>query len=169
MIDIFLSYAREDVAKAKQLAAALEKQGWSVFWDRTSLLAGQDLDEVIEQAIEQAGCMIVAWSKASKKSDWVRGEANIGRERRILIPILFDLVDPPIAFRSLHTENFADWKGETDTPGYLALCKALTERIEPRITSAAGADKTRVRRAAPAQRKAKSLLLRPLWPSCFGL
>ena len=78
MYDIFLSYAREDLEKAKRLATALEKQGWSVFWDRSTLLAGQDLDEVIEQAIEQAYCMIVAWSAASEKSYWVRGEADIG-------------------------------------------------------------------------------------------
>jgi hypothetical protein len=68
LADIFLSYAFEDSAKARQLAAALEKQGWSVFWDRTSLLPGDDQDEVIEQAIEQSGCMIVAWSTAAKKS-----------------------------------------------------------------------------------------------------
>jgi formylglycine-generating enzyme required for sulfatase activity len=131
LADIFLSYAREDLAKAKLLAAALEKQGWSVFWDRTSLLAGQDFDQVIEQAIEQAGCMIVAWSTASKRSDWVRGEANIGRERKILVPVLFEAIEPPIAFRALHTENFAAWKGETDSSVYLALCNALTKRIGP--------------------------------------
>ena len=100
MADIFLSYAREDLAKAKQLAAALENQGWSVFWDRTALLAGQDFEEAIEQAIEQAKCMIVAWSAASKRSDWVRGEADIGRKRKILVPILFEAVEPPIAFRA---------------------------------------------------------------------
>ena len=66
------------------MAVALEKHGRSVFLDRTTLLVGQDLGEVIEQTIEQAGCMIVAWPMASKKSDWVRGEATIGRERRIL-------------------------------------------------------------------------------------
>jgi len=131
LADIFLSYAREDLAKAKLLAAALEKQGWSVFWDRTSLLAGQDFDQVIEQAIEQAGCMIVAWSTASKRSDWVRGEANIGRERKILVPVLFEAIEPPIAFRALHTENFAAWNGETDSSVYLALCNALTKRIGP--------------------------------------
>jgi hypothetical protein len=76
LADIFLSYAREDLVKAKQLTAALENQGWSVFWDRTALLAGQDFEEVIEQAIGQASCMIVAWSKEAKKSDWVRGEVQ---------------------------------------------------------------------------------------------
>ena len=143
MADIFLSYAREDLAKAKQLAAALEKQGWSVFWDRTSLLAGQDFEEAIEQAIEQAKCMIVAWSAASKRSDWVRGEADIGRKRKILVPILFEAVEPPIAFRALHTENFAAWKGETDSSDYLALCKAVTERIGQGKGSASSADKMR--------------------------
>jgi len=96
--DIFLSYAREDLAKAKLLAAALEKQGWSVFWDRSSILTGQDFDDVIEQAIEQTRCMIVAWSSVAKRSDWVRGEATIGRERRILLPILFDKVDRRLPF-----------------------------------------------------------------------
>jgi hypothetical protein len=112
--DIFLSYAREDLAKAQLLAEALERQGWSVFWDRSSIQIGQDLDEVIEVAIEQARCMIVGWSQVSKKSDWVRGEATIGRERRILLPVLFEAVSPPVAFRSLHTEDFFNWQGEID-------------------------------------------------------
>jgi hypothetical protein len=129
MADIFLSYAREDTKKAEMLANALESQGWTIFWDRTSLLAGQDFEAVIEQAIKQAGCMIVAWSEASKQSDWVRGEAGIGRERNILVPILFEQVEPPIAFRSLHTENLTDWDGETDAPDFLKLCKAINERI----------------------------------------
>ena len=40
MGDIFISYAREDRNRIKPLAEALEKQGWSVFWDRT-IPAGQ--------------------------------------------------------------------------------------------------------------------------------
>ncbi len=126
MADIFLSYAREDLEKARLLATGLEQQGWSVFWDRSSIQIGQDFDEVIEQAIEQARCMIVGWSQVSKKSDWVRGEATIGRERRILLPVLFEAVSPPIAFRSLHTEDFSDWQGENDRPEFLNLCKAVT-------------------------------------------
>ena len=93
------------------------------------MLAGQDFEAVIEQAIKQAGCMVVAWSEASRQSDWVRGEAGIGRERNILVPILFEPVEPPIAFRSLHTENLTDWGGEVDTPDFLKLCQAINERI----------------------------------------
>jgi hypothetical protein len=104
--DIFLSYARKDLAKAEQLVAALEKQGWSVFWD-SDLRAGQDFHDEIEKEIEKAGCMIVAWSAASRESRWVKGEALMGQKRNILVPIWFEVVDPPINFMSHHTENLA--------------------------------------------------------------
>ncbi len=129
MADIFLSYAREDLTQAKVLATALKNIGWSVFWDRTNLLAGQDVDEAIEQEIEQAGCMIVAWSKASKKSDWVRGEATVARERRILVPIRFESVDPPIAFRTLHTEDLIDWNGDADSEAFKKLLSSVTRVV----------------------------------------
>jgi hypothetical protein len=139
--DIFLSYAREDLSKAKLLANLLQKQGWSVFWDR-SLLAGQDFDEVIASEIEQARCMIVAWSKASIKSDWVRGEAKLGRKRDILVPVLFDSVDPPIAYLNLHAEDLTVWKGETDAPAFLALCEALPKRVGSATPSSRPSDST---------------------------
>ena len=131
MADIFLSYAREDAKAAQRLAAALESKGWSVFWDRTSLLAGQDFEAVIAQAINQAGCMIVGWSEAARQSDWVRGEAAIGRERHILVPAFFEPVEPPIAFRSLHTENLAAWHGDPDAQEFLMLCQAIEAVLNP--------------------------------------
>lgn len=124
MADIFLSYAREDLVKAKLLAETLQQQGWSVFWDST-LLAGQDFHDEIEQEIAKAGCMIVAWSTSSRTSQWVKGEATLGHRRKVLVPILFDEVDPPINFIALHTENFVDWRGETDSSSFHKLQLAL--------------------------------------------
>jgi len=128
LADIFLSYAREDSAKAKLLAAALESKGWSVFWD-SALLAGQDFHEEIEQEIEKAGCMIVAWSAISRKSRWVKGEATLGARRKILVPIKFDSVDPPIDFITLHTENCATWKGDIQSVEFSKLQQAVTKLI----------------------------------------
>lgn len=137
MPDIFLSYVREDKEQAQRLAQALERQGWCVFWDRSSIHIGEDLDEVIENAIEQCRCMIVGWSRLAKKSDWVLGEATIGRERRILLPLKFETVEPPIAFRSLHTENFSDWRGEEASSEFQALCKSVRRLLgEPAQYSA---------------------------------
>jgi formylglycine-generating enzyme required for sulfatase activity len=129
LADIFLSYAREDLTQARVLANALEKRGWSVFWDRTHLLAGQDVDEAIELEIEQAGCMIVAWSKASKKSDWVRGEADIAKKLKRLVPIRFEVVDPPIAFRILHTDDLINWNGDADNEDFKKLLRSVTRLV----------------------------------------
>jgi len=62
--DIFISYKREEQDKARQLAVALEKQGWSVWWD-PKLRAGDYFDDVIEKALNEARCVIVMWSKRS--------------------------------------------------------------------------------------------------------
>ena len=128
--DIFLSYAREDLAKAKLLATALKKQGWTVFWDRTSILAGQDFDEVIEQAIESMKCMVVLWSQYSKKSYYVRDEARLGRDKGLLVPVLIDSSLAPMGFGSLHSEDFSAWKGETDSHEFKKLCQAAKRLLD---------------------------------------
>jgi formylglycine-generating enzyme required for sulfatase activity len=134
LADIFLSYAREDIDKIKLLASALKQQGWSVFWD-SALLAGQDFHDEIEQEIEKAGCMIVAWSSASRKSAWVKGEAIMGEKRKILVPIKFDSVDPPINFISLHTENFTAWNGDTNCEAFNKLQRAVARKIGTGLVS----------------------------------
>lgn len=98
--DIFLSYAREDLERAHSLAEALEGHGWSVFWDR-EIPAGKTWRQVIAAALHQAHCVIVTWSEASIQSDWVCEEAEEGRARKILVPVFFDEVNPPLGFREI--------------------------------------------------------------------
>ncbi len=127
--DIFLSYDHEDISKAKQLVASLEKQGWSVFWDISSILAGEDFDDVIEKAIDAAKCMIVVWSEASKKSYYVRDEAKKGQKRKILVPILVERIDPPMGFGSIHTENFVAWNGKLNSDEFHKLQRAVARLV----------------------------------------
>ncbi len=128
MADIFLTYAQEDLAKAKRLAAALEKQGWSVFWD-SLIRAGDNFGQEIEREIQQAGCMIVAWSNNSVSSHWVFSGATVGLELDILVPILFESVKPPQPFGDVHTEDLAAWQGEADSAAFIALCETIRKRI----------------------------------------
>ena len=51
MSDIFISYARVNRARAAVLAAALEAQGWSVWWD-WHIPAGKTFRQVIQAALE---------------------------------------------------------------------------------------------------------------------
>ena len=86
MSDIFISYKREDQPTARQLADALEKEGWNVWWD-PKLRAGDHFDDVIEKALNEAKCVIVLWSAGSLQSRYVRDEATLALERNKLVPI----------------------------------------------------------------------------------
>jgi hypothetical protein len=96
MSDIFISYASEDLNVARRIAAALEGQGWSVFWDRR-IPAGKVWREVIGAALADARCVVVLWSQHSVASLWVLEEADYGLKRRVLIPALIESVHQPLA------------------------------------------------------------------------
>ncbi len=89
MSDIFLSYSSKDKARAQIIAEAFETKGCSVWWDRV-IPPGKTFDEVIEQELEAAECVIVLWSHESVKSKWVKTEASEGDRRGILVPVLIE-------------------------------------------------------------------------------
>src|SRR5512136_2061246 len=130
MSDIFLSYDRRDFDRVKVLVEILESQGWSVFFDRTTL-PGRAWRQLRSKELDACRCMIVAWTSHSVNANGVEVEAYNGLKRKILVPILLDQVTPPLEFGYIQTVNLVGWMGETDSSDYLALCKALTERIGP--------------------------------------
>jgi formylglycine-generating enzyme required for sulfatase activity len=135
MSDIFLSYARKDLEQAKRLAGCLQQQGWSVFWDMT-IPPGKTWHQILGSELDQAQCVVVCWSNASIQSDWVREEAEEGRQRRILIPVLFEPVRPPLGFRSIQTVDFIDWAGNSDAPVFQGLIQAVADILgAPGITA----------------------------------
>ena len=117
MSDIFISYASEDRDMARRLAGALEAQGWSVWWDRT-IPAGSTFVKVIDVAIAQARCVVVAWSAVSVTKNWVLEEAQDGLDRGILVPIFIERVTPPRGFRRIQAADLSDWDGSTDAPAF---------------------------------------------------
>jgi formylglycine-generating enzyme len=128
MSDIFISYAREDLRRAKQLAETLEAQGWSVFWDRT-IPPGKTWHAVIDRELQTARCVVVAWSRASIQSGWVYEEADEGREREILVPVFFDDVKAPRGFRTIQAASLLDWDGSPNADMVRPLIAAVADII----------------------------------------
>jgi len=111
MADIFISYSSEDRDRVIPIVNGLQKQGWSVWYDRT-IPPGKTFDQVIEEAITAAKCIIVLWSKNSIKSEWVKEEATRGKRRQTLVPALIDPVEPPLGFGLIQAADLTNWKRE---------------------------------------------------------
>ncbi|MCC6586287.1 MAG: SUMF1/EgtB/PvdO family nonheme iron enzyme [Bryobacterales bacterium] len=136
MSDIFISYASADRARVKPLVEVLQREGWSVWWDRT-IPPGKTWDQVIESAIQQARCVVVLWSKASVASEWVRLEAHDGKQRGILIPAKIDNVEPPFAFRMIQAASLVDWRGERNHAELAELLREVESLVPRRVQAAA--------------------------------
>lgn len=130
MSEIFISYASADRQRIQPIINFLQKEGWSVWWDRKIPL-GRTFDDVIEEAIERSECMIVIWSKASVRSKWVRNEAGEGDRRGILVPIQIEDAIIPLAFRRIEAAQLADWDGISDHPELENLVEAVSRHIKP--------------------------------------
>ena len=85
MADIFISYGRDDRDHADRVGTALERQGWSVWWDR-KVLGGDSFERTISRAMDEARCIVVLWSASSVQSGWVKDEAAEGARRNVLVP-----------------------------------------------------------------------------------
>ena len=111
MPDIFLSYAHEDMDRARDIASALDAQGWSVFWDRR-IPPGRAFEDLIEQQIKDSALVVVLWSPHSVGSNWVRIEAAHARDRNppALVPILIAPATIPFAFSNLHAADLCHWR-----------------------------------------------------------
>jgi tetratricopeptide (TPR) repeat protein len=129
MADIFISYAREDVAWVEKLNRALEAEGYSVWWDRNLTTGARYLKET-EAQLREARATVVVWSKESVNSHWVADEAALARDLGRLVPISKDGTMPPLGFGQYQATDFSRWNGGAGE-SLSVLLKALAERAQP--------------------------------------
>lgn len=149
MATVFLSYAREDGAKVRPLAAALERAGHKVWWDQ-HIGGGDQFARAIEQALGEADAVVVAWTEASVQSDWVRDEAAAGRDTGRLVPVTFDGFLPPLGFRQYQTIDLAAW------------CRRPRQRLLEPLLQAVAAKAGSAEAAAPRRVAASAAAGRPV-------
>jgi endonuclease/exonuclease/phosphatase family metal-dependent hydrolase len=112
LADVFLSYAREDGSAAERLYEHLTTLGRSVFLDRRRIEAGTRWEARLRGELNAARCVLVLWSNASLRSDWVREEAELGWARRRLVQALLESVQPPEPFAGLQATDAIGWEGD---------------------------------------------------------
>ena len=146
MNEVFVSYKAEDRARLKPLVAALEAEGFDVWWD-AHIGGGTDWREEIQQHLDAARCVIVAWSTRSVGSEgrFVKDEATAAQAAGSYVPIKIDAVKPPLGFGEMQAIDFVGWKGKRSDPRFLALIDAVKAHLT--------GDAPAVRRGAVAQSK----------------
>lgn len=152
MPDVFLSYSREDLPAARRYADALEREGFSVWWDAT-LKPGEVYDKATERALDGARAVVVLWSKRSVESRWVRSEATSADRNGTLLPVMIEPCRRPIQFELMHSVDLSAWKGATDDSTWQSLVASIRQLVArsgalpPPVT---GIPKGRRRRVVPA-------------------
>jgi hypothetical protein len=145
--DIFISYSKHDRARVERMVAALEGEGWTVYWDQR-LVAGDAWHTQLAAALASARCVIVAWSTKSVASNWVRDEATQALQRGVLVPVLIEPVAIPLGFGQVHTIAVMDAAGNLLPDAVPDLCAGVRRHLGPGPT--AGAPATRPIATAPA-------------------
>jgi hypothetical protein len=87
---------------------------------------------VIEEALTNAKCVIVLWSRESVQSQWVKAEASEAAKRRVLVPILADEVKIPLEFRRIQSARLIDWNDLPANSDWDQLERALATLVGQR-------------------------------------
>ncbi len=136
MADVFISYKKQDRALAERVEAALRREGHTVWWD-DSLTPRESWDAIIQREIAAAAAVVVIWTPRSVVSEWVRIEANYGKQNGKLVPLLAEPCDIPLAFSLTQAAILTDWDGAPGhgewqkALGWIAALKAETDGPDP--------------------------------------
>lgn len=138
MVDVFISYSRDNKARVAQIAQAVSAAGYAVWWD-AELPPHRSYGEVITEKIGSAKAAIVVWSHQSAQSEWVRAEADVARNQKKLVQTAIDDVMPPLPFNQIQFAELADWNGEPDHRGWRKVLMSLEELCGREAAPAAAA------------------------------
>jgi len=113
MTDIFISYKREERDHAERIARALRACGQAVWWDG-DMLPGEEYRRRTREVLQTCKAAIVVWSKEAAASGWVLDEAQLAKDRGVLIPVVVEQGAPiPIGFGQLHAHTLVGWSGDS--------------------------------------------------------
>ena len=138
--NVFVSYAKEDLAAVEQIKNALEQAGIEVFLDRSRLQPGEDWDLKLRRSIQRSSLFLAIVSRSALSAEgrrYVREEwrdaleeqrkISFAPEDAFIVPVLLDTVlinDPgfPEEFKKIHCQALPDG---SPTPAFVELIKNL--------------------------------------------
>ena len=128
MANVFLSYAREDSARAAIIAKALSRR-WTVWWGSDDS-PGQDLRRCHRGRAQSGGVCGRPVVQDVGVVHWVRSEAAEGARRGILVPAFLEAAKIPLEFRRVQAANLTAWNGDPADPEFEQFIRSISTLIE---------------------------------------
>lgn len=128
MADVFISYKQEERERVRAIAEGLRAMKIDVWFD-ADLEPGAAFAETIQRELHACAAQIVCWSSTATASQWVNGEAEIGRQRGVLVPVFLERCAPNPPFNMMHGEDLSAFGGEAGHEGWTKTLKVLAAKL----------------------------------------
>lgn len=129
MGEVFISYKQEERERMRPIADGLRALGVEVWFDER-LQPDRSFTEEIQHLIGSCRAQLVCWSPAAVASEWVRGEAEKGRQRGVLVAAMIEPCDLPPPFNMHHAESLVGWSGDPRHNGWRKIVDALGRKLD---------------------------------------
>lgn len=139
MVDVFISYKREERDAVRILAERLRALALEVWFD-ADLTMSASFDEEVAAKLREAKCVLVCWTPAAIASEWVRGEAALVYGEGKLVACFLEPTQLIPPFNLQQTEDLMRWAGQEDDPNWIRLLTGIGDRVgRPGIATFAAA------------------------------
>jgi hypothetical protein len=133
---VFISYRSTDRKWADQLVTRLAGVGFKVFIDHRELVAGDQLANRLQTALDRSRAAVVLMSKGWLESKWCQEEANALLHSAVeqasfrVVPVRIDDCTPPALWKSRIWLDFSKASGPEGAP-FRQLQFALLGKVPP--------------------------------------
>jgi serine/threonine protein kinase len=109
-VSVFISYSRQNVEIARQLAKSLQENNVNIWFDEISIQAGETWEPAIRRGIMACDKFIVILSPDAIDSEYVQAEIDYAKEKKkTIIPLLHRSCDIPLNIRLLQYIDFVQF------------------------------------------------------------
>ena len=132
MVDVFISYARREIDRARPINETLQGFGLTTFFDIEGLDGSDEFPDEIDRALRAAQCVVGIWSPHALSRPWVKKEARVAASLQRLITVRIAplvLEAHSTEFSGRHVSDLETFAGDVDHPGFLELMKAIAEKL----------------------------------------
>lgn len=168
MVDVFVSYARDERALAEPIFRALVELGVVAFFDiEGGIDAGAEFPDVIDRAVRKAKAVLGLWSDLALSRRWVKIECGIGLDDEKLVAAAVAPITAPVPanFYYVSREDLTSFTPGAPHDGWVRVLGALAGKLEAWVARHEGSEEAAATRAkAEALRRAAAEIKAKLGP-----